>query len=491
MGDRTVKSIERALLVLAAAVVVLLSMLRVGVFWRDDAFLDMASGVWVAHAVDLADGTFYRPVVAADGYGGSRYFPLQHVAHAGLIKVTGSPIGSGHALLGGAILLLLGAAYRLLKLHGAATVVAASGAVLILASQSTQEALLAIKGDALPAALNLLGVALCASGAATTPAILGAAAVFALAFAGKVTAVSGLAAAAIWLWLAGHKGRALKLLAYSSIGMAALIGLTALASNGGAMRAWSEGGANGIGLAGLIRAPFNTARAAREVPETMAFFQLGLAAWVLMAFRDRLKPTLSTVFFATTAVVTVVIFAVEGSDTNHLLDLQAASILVIGAWIASEQGRQRDFAVTALAVAGLAASLSLASGLANRRVETPPARFREVVALVPDRARPILAENPLVPIIAGQRPYMLDAFIFRMVQSRDPSFADQLWRDLAQQRFAAVVLERDPHTERGERWYRAGFFGDGFIRAVEERYEEVGRVGPRVVYRPRLTFAKD
>src|SRR5262249_5094014 len=79
--------ISHALLLAAAAVVLLLSAARADVFWRNEAFLDDASGNWTALAKDLTAGVFYRPLQSDAGYGGSRYFPLHFVLHAGLMKV--------------------------------------------------------------------------------------------------------------------------------------------------------------------------------------------------------------------------------------------------------------------------------------------------------------------------------------------------------------------------------------------------------------------
>jgi hypothetical protein len=56
---------------------------------------------------------------------------------------------------------------------------------------------------------------------------------------------------------------------------------------------------------------------------------------------------------------------------------------------------------------------------------------------------------------------------------------------LDEQRFAAVVLERYPHDARGQDWYGRSFFGEGFIEAMERRYELAGVVGMRHVYRPK------
>jgi hypothetical protein len=212
--------------------------------------------------------------------------------------------------------------------------------------------------------------------------------------------------------------------------------------------------------------------------------QLGLAALLAVVLPRLRRPDLGAWYFLATLAGTILICSAEGIDTNHLLELHVASIVVVGVWLASANPDARAFGVVALAVAGLAANMSLGSGLLSRRAEASRGRFTEAVALVADTSRPILAESPLVPIAAGQRPYMLDAFLFRANRRARPGLESRLWQDLAAQRFGAVVLERDPHTERGERWYAAYWFGTGFIEQMERFYEEKGRVGDRVVYGP-------
>jgi hypothetical protein len=75
--------------------------------------------------------------------------------------------------------------------------------------------------------------------------------------------------------------------------------------------------------------------------------------------------------------------------------------------------------------------------------------------------------------------------MFRMIDRGNPSFGEPLRRALQEQRFGAVVHERNPHDERGTDWYRSAFFGAGFIEELERHYERAGSVRMRVVYRPR------
>lgn len=474
--------LSRLLLVATGVVVFGLSVARVVVFWRNQAYLDSTSGSWTALAVDLTHGVFYRPAIGPDGYGGTLYFPLHFVLHAGLSIGLGDPVRSGQILAAVSVFLLVAGVSFTLGRIGASPVVAGSCALLVLSSQTVQEALLSIRGDALAAALSIWGVGLCVRPVVSRRESLGAVIFFTLAFATKVTAVSGFAAAFVWLTLTRQTAAARRLLLLTVAGFAVVAGCVYFGSARDAVGQMGSR-ASGLQLRDVLRSPFELARLARQAPETLVFIQLGVAAFISLVISGR--ACLVAVFFASVLAVTSVIFAFEGADTNHLVDLQAASILVVMAWVVSRKTSDLDFAVSALTVAGLAASLSLASGLASRRTEQRHGTFAQTLAIIGGAQGPILAENALVPIVAGQRPYLTDAFALRLMRRRDKAAADRLWADLRGRRFAAVVLERDPHTDRGGDWYRSGFFGEGFIETLEDSYQEAGRVGDRIVYRPR------
>ena len=50
---------------------------------------------------------------------------------------------------------------------------------------------------------------------------------------------------------------------------------------------------------------------------------------------------------------------------------------------------------------------------------------------------PLLSENPMLPIIEGERRYMIDSFMFRTVRMRHPEIAERFWNDLSQRHFRA------------------------------------------------------
>jgi hypothetical protein len=472
------------LLLGVAALVVVLSLARIAVFWPNEAYLDTVSGVWTALAADLSDGVFYRPLFGPDGYGGTRYFPLHFVLHATVLRLTDDPVLSGQIIAALSVSLLVLGTYLLIRALGGTSLLAAASAPLLLASQTTQEALLSIKGDGLAAALSVLGVAVCAR-AATPKRMVAGGALFVLALATKPTAVHGAVATVLWLVASRRAKPAIWLLATTAIGGLALLAVMHLGSDGRAFESLWAGASTGLRLSDLLRAPLTFARLAREVPETLVFIQLGIAAALVSGWRPPSGPGLGTLFFAATLAVSVVIVAFEGTDTNHLIDINQAAIVAVAAFVATRTSREAAIGVSALGVAALAASLSLGSGLINRRAEQRRGTLAEALALVENRTRPILAENPLVALAAGQRPYMLDSYMFRMIAASDSAFGQPFRQALQAQAFGAVILERNPHDERGTDWYRSAFFGDGFIEELERHYEKAGSVRMRIVYRPR------
>ena len=286
-GSRGSGRIADALLAAAAVVVIVLTVVRANVFWQNEAFLDDASGNWTALAKDLTEGVFYRPLQSAAGYGGSRYFPLHFVLHAGLMKLVGDPMRSGLAVSALSMALLVSGVHVLLRRLGSTRIVAASCAAFVLAATPAQEALLAIKGDGLAAALNVWGVALCAGGALGSVGLPAAAILFTLAFASKMVMVSGLGATVLWLWASGRRASALRLLAATAFGMAVVLVLVQLASRGVALEVLGASMSGGASARDILMAPFTLARQARRVPETLVFIQLGFAALVVLLFRPK------------------------------------------------------------------------------------------------------------------------------------------------------------------------------------------------------------
>src|ERR1700681_3473835 len=184
------------------------------------AALNFVSGIWLSLGVDLRQGVFYRPLLSEAGFGGTRYFPLWIILHAGLMKIGLSPLVAGHLIsLASAVAWIIGAA-RLMRELALPRGLAGALSLLTLCTGAGVLALSTVRGDLLPAALNLWGIVHAMRafrqdrGAA---AVSMAAGLFTLAILAKVSAVYGVLAMALCLGLNGLPRRALALAGVTTI----------------------------------------------------------------------------------------------------------------------------------------------------------------------------------------------------------------------------------------------------------------------------------
>ena len=183
--------------------------------------------------------------------------------------------------------------------------------------------------------------------------------------------------------------------------------------------------------------------------------------------------------------VTVAIFGSPGVVTNHLIDVQIAAIVLFTTWLANGASpRLKPFGVYALALATVLAAVPLLHKLIvwDRRYQ--PHRFEKTIARL-DTHKPILAENPIIPVLAGQRAYVLDPWMLRMLRERIPNFGDPLVEGLRHQAFGAVVLSvANAQSARARAWYTWSNFGPGFLPALTQNYRLASVIEDQVIYLP-------
>ena len=97
--------------------------------------------------------------------------------------------------------------------------------------------------------------------------------------------------------------------------------------------------------------------------------------------------------------------------------------------------------------------------------------------------KPVFSWNPLFPALEGERPFLIDPFMFRLLRRGDPRFASVLHARLTERSFGAVVLQSDPANEPGLA-ILADIFGPDFMPTLTANYELVGNFPPYLVYRP-------
>ena len=102
---------------------------------------------------------------------------------------------------------------------------------------------------------------------------------------------------------------------------------------------------------------------------------------------------------------------------------------------------------------------------------TIPHQFQRVIEAIGPTDKPILSENPVIPALAGQYPYVLDPWMVQLLRRRIPGFEEPLLERLRNRDFSAVVLSGDPAQEVVRQWYDTVSFGPGFVSALRQNYK--------------------
>jgi hypothetical protein len=478
----------RLLLFAGALLLLLLTLARMYVAWRDRSYLTQTCGTWTALAVDLKDGVFYRPLYGNLGYGGTRYFPLHFVLHAALLKLGVGPIESGFVLAVVAILALLFGTYRILRELRIDPAMAACVSVFVLAPETTQLGILSIRADVLAAALNILGVAVCMRPSLQLRHWLGASLLFTLAFATKETTLFGVGAVSLSFLLSGRVKKGLQILLATGLGCACVVGAMVLATEGRVitiLRACAAGGNYSlpVGLLHVVIVP------ARTDAVVFVFMILGFAAFYALP-RGR-HVSIPALLFLLTGVATFIILGSAFSSINHLIDLHVAALIILAAWLFDEEAAEKSFGIAALGCAVLLAlfpqfwNLRHQDNVPNGASPPPPVAdssgFREMLRALGKQGKPILAENPLLPILAGQSPYFLDFYVFHVLSEKDPWFAEPVIEATRQRRFGAIIVWHKVEAAAPTLWG----WPIGELKEIEQNYQLVREFPNTFIYLPR------
>jgi len=461
------------------------------------------SGVWSALAHDFVNGILYRPVFSEYGYGGTRYMPLFFVLHGVLIFLFHDPVVTGFFLTLLSAAFLDAAVYALLRTLGIKPEVAAPFAVLAHASISFQLITLEIRCDFLAAALNMWGIvcALKHERDSAESTLIFSSLAFAGAFLTKFTAVGGLATIIIYFILKKRKISAAKLSLYTIVLVGICVSWVYLVSSGNVLEAFKACAAGGINLAYGIRSPIWFAAATVQDP---FFLIILIFALFLAAKGDRTRRnTFPYLYFCVTLITTMGVFASPGTDSNHLIDLLIASVLILGFQFARTTRYDRVFKW----VFGIISILILLSWLPFipsikdhvARVGKPT---RKTVKYIKNRlgthTENILSENPLLPILFGQHPIVLDCFSLRLLAQKSPAILEGFTKEVETQFFGAVILldwsgapldrledAMEKHGFLGvDRFYGEVHFQPGFLRLLKKHYYLSFVKRPYVIYEP-------
>jgi hypothetical protein len=464
----------------------------------DDQYLtNHVSGARMALARYVNHGVLYPPLYDGKVYGGTRFMPLPILLHATTARFTGEYLMSGKLLsylMLGALLIVVSILLRRMRCPlPLALILTAS----LLITDPGFDAGFLMLGDALPTLLQLTAIA-AVGGNPGNRRVVAAAALCALAFGSKLTAVWGLISIVIWLLAFNRRRLALFCTSYIVL----VVGLMA------AFYLMSEGrivdnvfGLSLAGVAGPGAALDSPTRLLRilflDTPALWVFLPMAvLAAAASVAERD---VSIYEIAFMCQLPILLVVFADTGVGNNQFLDLAVLSILVIGRQVA-HVSRLAIRAVTQTATSSVLRVMPGILGLmlvwitgTALVVRIPDARAafaslkghgttkeRALNGLAtPDME--ILSEDPYVPVALDQTPVVLDPFMFPRVAQREPDAATDLINRIEGHKFDLIVLL---FPLEDKEWWASFHFGSRVISAVQREYEFWGRADGYYVYQP-------
>jgi hypothetical protein len=477
----------RVFLFAAVAIIVAIAAMRACIWWRNDAGISFASGVMITMAADLKAGVFYRPLLDSAGYGGTRYFPLYFCLHALLLKLGIPVLLSAYLLSAAAIIGLILGTFRLLKELGVEPWLAAGASLALLAAGSVQLSLSTPQADGLAAALNVWGLAVIARPPRDGRRILLASLLFTLAWSAKLTTVFGLAAAFIWLIATGYKRVAWLLAAETCSGYLILAGAMIVGSQGRVVEIFKACAAGGTDWSFIVTGPWRmVSMAAYTDPGMVLFAVLAMLVLMVLIFSSKLWQSLPALFLIATLAITIMIFGSPGTAGNHLLDVQVASVILLATWVAKAASPlQKRLGVYGLALLTVIAAVPILRHIKTWSGWYRPHEFHQVLEVIGPANEPILSENPIIPVLAGQRPYVLDPWMVQLLRKRIAGFEDPLLERLRGRTFSAVVLTADASLPGVRWWYDTVSFGPGFVPALLENYRLVQVIGQDRIYLPK------
>ena len=457
---------------------------------RDLSQVNHITGVWLTLAQALRDGVLYPPLEQDGHYAGTRYMPLVFALVALLAKITGD-------------FLLAAKLTSLLSMTGLLAVVfvavrRACGNALdafiltsvILVFPEGRRVLLWPHVDALAVALSVGGLLLVSGERPGMGSVAAAALLFALALAAKFSSVAGVAAACVYLGARDRRRAAWLVAMTAALGVVGFV-LLQLGSDGRFLDTFFAVGSGGmsaqsfaVGPTRMVQAMGVSARSALVVP-----LVLPPAVFVLLQDTQRRRLSPWDWYFLFAVPVTMFIFTSPGTDPNHLLELEAAALLVLAGWLRRPADAPAEgLAWTEAAARGFAAA-ALLVGLvyaANCWRQGPPPDAisqRALIEALPADGE-LLTEDATPAVLLGRRPVVMDPFAFRLLAERGRIDPEPLAARVRRREFAILVLVRRIDL-REESLAPQLHFGPQVTDAIREAYRFDRAVGGYYLFKPR------
>lgn len=472
-------------------------------FWRDAIPSGTTSGVWAALANDFKEGVLYRPVFDESGYGGTRYMPLFFVLYGSLISIFHDPVTAGLSLSLATLIFLDLGIYFLLRETGSKKAIAVPLTFLTHASIAFQLLTLETRSDFLAVGLNVWGIIFALKYLRTRSwgILTLSVCFFSGAILTKFTTIGGLAVVALTFLLQKKRSASLYLIGLTTLSTLALVWGINEFSQGKALASFQACILGGTHFGYALNAPvwFLTV----IIRDPFFFVLFCLAVYLATRIKSQHWKSFVPLYFGFTLVSTIAIFASPGTDSNHLIDLLVAGILVLAFQFQKEEPFSKAvngcflFLIVGILFMWIPGTISI-----KERIESAGKPTRVTVRAIADELGPntknLLSENPLIPLLAGQRPIVMDAFSLRIIAQKSPAIQADFTRKIEDHFFDAIVLldwsgaplnqledAMEKHSSLGvDRFYGEVHFPGEFLDLMKKHYFLSFVKRPYVIYEP-------
>ena len=441
------------------------------------------SGIWSALAIDYAKhGVLYRPIDGPLGFGGTRYFPLHVLAQGTLMRAGLGPVAAGYAIIFASAALLLGGMYGLMRRLDVPAGLAWPATILVTGTGAAEVALTTIRGDLLPAGLNVAGLAFVAAALgrrtrlAAVWSVLGGV-LFALAFTAKVTTLFGLLAAVLALAFAGRTTLAV----LTAVAFAAVAGPVLVAvqhASHGQFSANFAACATGGDLLWMVKFWPQTVYQVAIAGDPVGCALSVIGAGAFLGAPRSWWTSLPGLAVLATAAATAVLFVTPGIYVNHLIDLQVALVVFAAVAVSREPTGWRlgSGALAAVGLAAIGAGYLGFLGDLPRRNQT----YRDILARATAPAAgpgPVLTDFVVFSVLQDRSPVVLDDFMLPIVAKRYPRVRADLYAAVDHGDFAAIIFKLDPAVDTRQR-----VWGKDFLAHLNGAYRPAFQEKTFVVY---------
>lgn len=466
-------------------------------------YLNHVSGAWVAMSHWATQGVFYPPLESDGVFGGTRFGPLAIALQAGVHALSGDAIAGPKLLHAVYMLALCLGLYMAMARLDLSTHVRCLLALAPLCTWIGWTAGLSIRHDALAAALQVWAVvALLKQEKPAVATVLVAAVLAGLAALVKASALWGAAAGFFYLAFYAPK----RLAFYVPCGIGVLVGgmgLSELFSDGqfsANMRDCLFAGGDKAGgwSVGLLT---STASRVAQILIVEPVVWLLLPMSVVGVIRGWRSAPLIAWACAMVWLMSAYLMTRSGIDGNHLIDLVAVSSLGAGLWLSSsgrqvsQRARIRSYAFDALMLLMLISFITPArhTGKLGQRLAHIGDAAMHLAGVKPiksarrhvlDQLEPgesVVSYNPMVPVLLGQDPVVVDSWMQRLYFIEHPA-SEKAWvQRVVDREFDAFVFGVNVGPELD---FHPQHFGQATLQAVREHYE-LTDVHAYAVFRPK------